>query len=64
MHAVNAGIGGDQVQHVHWRLQNGLIKECKPQVKNNFDRRLNKHQINILSGDRSAGDFLTKSDFE
>ena len=43
MHAVNAGIGGDQVQHTHWRIQNGLIKDCKPQVKNNFDRGLNNH---------------------
>ncbi len=30
--AVNLGIGGDQTQHVLWRLQNGNIKGIKPKA--------------------------------
>lgn len=32
LHAVNAGIGGDCTQHVLWRLQNGVLDACNPQV--------------------------------
>jgi beta-glucosidase len=31
-HAMNAGIGGDQTQHVLWRLDNGNIDGIKPKV--------------------------------
>lgn len=30
--AVNLGIGGDQTQHVLWRLQNGNLKDISPRV--------------------------------
>ena len=32
LNAVNTGIGGDSTQHVLWRLQNGILKTCKPMV--------------------------------
>lgn len=32
MHALNFGIGGDQTQHVLWRIQNGEFDHCRPKV--------------------------------
>lgn len=32
MHCLNFGIGGDQTQHVLWRLRNGELEFIKPKV--------------------------------
>ncbi|XP_038065274.1 platelet-activating factor acetylhydrolase IB subunit alpha1-like [Patiria miniata] len=32
LHSLNFGIGGDQTQHVLWRLQNGALDNIKPKV--------------------------------
>ncbi|XP_076068231.1 platelet-activating factor acetylhydrolase alpha isoform X2 [Oratosquilla oratoria] len=32
MHCLNFGVGGDQTQHVLWRLQNGELEYIKPKV--------------------------------
>ncbi len=32
LNAVNFGISGDEVQHVHWRVQNGLLEGLSPKV--------------------------------
>src|SRR4051794_22498159 len=31
-HAANFGIGGDQTQHVLWRIQNGELEGIRPKV--------------------------------
>ena len=33
MHCLNFGIGGDQTQHVLWRLQNGELENLAPKVQ-------------------------------
>lgn len=33
MHSLNFGIGGDQTQHVLWRLLNGELECIKPKVR-------------------------------
>ncbi|ESO94615.1 hypothetical protein LOTGIDRAFT_145016 [Lottia gigantea] len=32
LHCINFGIGGDQTQHVLWRIQNGELEDVKPKV--------------------------------
>jgi len=32
LHAVNAGIGAEQTQHILYRLQNGLLDNCSPKI--------------------------------
>jgi platelet-activating factor acetylhydrolase IB subunit beta/gamma len=32
MHPLNFGIGGDQTQHVLWRVLNGELEHIKPKV--------------------------------
>jgi hypothetical protein len=32
-HCLNFGIGGDQTQHVLWRIQNGELSIIKPKVR-------------------------------
>lgn len=33
MHSLNFGIGGDQTQHVLWRLKNGELEFIRPKVR-------------------------------
>ena len=33
MHCLNFGIGGDETQHVLWRLKNGELEFIKPKVR-------------------------------
>lgn len=32
LNSLNFGIGGDQVQHVLWRVKNGILDTIKPKV--------------------------------
>ena len=36
LHSLNFGIGGDQTQHVLWRLQNGELDNFSPKVSSNI----------------------------
>lgn len=38
MHSLNFGIGGDQTQHVLWRLRNGELEYIKPKVGLKYKR--------------------------
>lgn len=33
MHTLNFGIGGDETQHVLWRISNGELDNVKPKVE-------------------------------
>ena len=53
MHALNFGIGGDQIQNVLWRIHNGELDHIKPKVtlvtitKNYFRPRGKKKQSSM-----------------
>ncbi|KAK6173269.1 hypothetical protein SNE40_016751 [Patella caerulea] len=32
LHCINFGIGGDQTQHILWRIQNGELEDMRPKV--------------------------------
>lgn len=32
LHSLNFGIGGDQTQHVLWRVENGEMDDVQPKV--------------------------------
>ena len=33
LHSLNFGIGGDQTQHVLWRIENGELEYITPKVR-------------------------------
>lgn len=33
LHPLNLGIGGDRIQNLLWRIQNGALNEIQPKVR-------------------------------
>lgn len=46
MHCLNFGIGGDQTQHVLWRLRNGELEFIKPKVSGCSSHIYNLRTVN------------------
>jgi platelet-activating factor acetylhydrolase IB subunit beta/gamma len=45
LHPLNFGIGGDQTQHVLWRLENGELDNIKPKVISISDVGLSRNAV-------------------